>query len=370
MKGDDYTMPKITLASLSSDLYQQAHSKEMTLSMYLESLDPTPENCKLDAFERLMKEAGIITKNIPEKNVFSSKVEAFYRTSENKILFPEYIARTLVQSMVQYPVFQYLVAARTMIDSNVYKAAYLDLDDANNKKATQMKRVTEASELPVARLKLGESAINIYKYGRAIEASYEALRRMTLDIFNIHLQEIGIQAADNKIAEILSVIKDGDGNKNAATQYKTSELDSTATSKLTRESFIRFLLKFYPRNCNTIVSDEDGLIQLLEVLYPASNSAALMDELIAKGLNISVVLPQGLVSNVTLLYSPYVEKIDNKVAFYGLNRESAIEEIVEIGSTINEADKFIKNQTEILTVSENSGFRKILKKSSAILKVQ
>jgi predicted P-loop ATPase/GTPase len=76
------------------------------------------------------------------------------------------------------------------------------------------------------------------------------------------------------------------------------------------------------------------------------------------------------VSNITLLYSPHVEKIDGNVAIYGLNRESAIEEIVEVGSTINEVDKFIKNQTEIMTISENSGFRKILKKSSAILTLE
>ena len=363
-------MANITLQNLSMDLYRQAHSKEMTLSMYLESLDPSPEGSKLDAFERLMQEAGIVTRNIPEKNIFSSKVDAFYRTDENKLLFPEYIARTLVQAMVQYPVYQYLVAARTMIDSNVYKAAYLDLDDASNKKATQMRRVTEAAELPVAKLKLGESAINIYKYGRAIEASYEALRRMSIDVFNIHLQEIGIQAADNKIAEILTVIKDGDGNNNAATIYKASGLDSSFTTALTRTAWIKFLLKFYPRACNTVVADEEGLLQILEVLYPASTVAGLMDELLANGLNISVQLPQNIVTNVTLLYSPYVEKINNKHAIYGLNRESAIEEIVEVGSTISEVDKFIKNQTEVLTISENSGFRKILKKSSAIMTLE
>jgi len=363
-------MANITLQNLSMDLYRQAHSKEMTLSMYLESLDPSPEGSKLDAFERLMQEAGIVTRNIPEKNIFSSKVDAFYRTDENKLLFPEYIARTLVQAMVQYPVFQYLVAARTMIDSNVYKAAYLDLDDASNKKATQMRRVTEAAELPVAKLKLGESAINIYKYGRAIEASYEALRRMSIDVFNIHLQEIGIQAADNKIAEILTVIKDGDGNNNAATIYKAKDLDSSFSSALTRTAWIKFLLKFYPRACNTVVADEEGLLQILEVLYPASTVAGLMDELLANGLNISVQLPQNIVTNVTLLYSPYVEKINNKHAIYGLNRESAIEEIVEVGSTISEVDKYIKNQTELLTISENSGFRKILKKSSAIMTLE
>ncbi len=363
-------MAKIALSNLTPDLYRQAHSKEMTLSMLLESIDPSSEGSKLDAFERLMQEAGIVTRNIPEKNIFSSKVDAFYRTDENKLLFPEYIARTLVQAMVQYPVFQYLVAARTMIDSNVYKAAYLDLDDASNKKATQMRRVTEAAELPVAKLKLGESAINIYKYGRAIEASYEALRRMSIDVFNIHLQEIGIQAADNKIAEILTVIKDGDGNNNAAISYKAKDLDSSFSSALTRTAWIKFLLKFYPRACNTVVADEEGLLQILEVLYPASTVAGLMDELLAKGLNISVQLPQNIVTNVTLLYSPYVEKINNKHAIYGLNRESAIEEIVEVGSTISEVDKFIKNQTELLTISENSGFRKILKKSSAIMTLE
>ena len=81
-------------------------------------------------------------------------------------------------------------------------------------------------------------------------------------------------------------------------------------------------------------------------------------------------MPQNLVTNVTLLYSPHIEKIGGKVPLYGLNRESAIEEIVELGSTINEADKFIKNQTQLLTVSENSGFRKILKKSSAIMTLE
>lgn len=361
---------KITLQNLTSDLYREAHSKEMTLSSYLESLDPTQEGSNLDAFERLMKEAGILTKSIPEKNIFASKVEAFYRTNEIKTLFPEYVGRTLVQAMTQYPVFKYLIAARTMIDSNVYKAGYLDLDDANNKKATQMKRVTEAAELPVAKLKLGESAINIYKYGRAIEASYEALRRMTLDVFNIHLQEIGVQAADNKIAEILSVIKDGDGNNNPATSYKASDLDSSYSTALTRTAWIKFLLKFYPRACNTVVSNEDGLLQILEVLYPAGDVASKMDALLANGLNVAVTLPQNLVTNVTLLYSPHAEKIGGKNALYGLNRESAIEEIVELGSTINEADKFIKNQTQLLTVSENSGFRKILKKSSAIMTLE
>ena len=363
-------MAKIALSALNSDLYRQAHEKIMTFSMFLESQDPTPEGSKLDAFERLMKEAGILTKNVLSKNLFSSKVDAFYRTDGNKVLFPEYVARTLVHAMTEFPIMQYLIAARTPIDSNVYKASYLDLNDAKNKKATEMRRVTEAADLPVARLRLGETAITLYKYGRAIEASYEALRRMSIELFNIHIEAIGAYAADNKVNEIMTVIKDGDGNSNAAEQYKTSTFDSTATSALSRSAWIKFLLKFYPYSCDTVISNEDGLIQILEVLYPKAEVSGKMDELLANGLQVKTALPQNLVNNVTLLYSPYAAKIDDKVTMYGLNKGSAMEEIFELGSTINEADKFIKNQTELMTISENSGFRKILKGSSAIMKVQ
>lgn len=360
---------KITLNTLSSDLYQKAHEQDMTLSMFLESQDPTPEDGKLDAFERLMKEAGILTKTIGEKNLFSSKVETFYRTNETKILFPEYVARTLVQAMTEFPIFKYLVAARTPIDSNVYKASYLDWNDKDNKKAVEMRRVTEAADLPVARLKLGETAITLYKYGRAVEASYEALRRMSLELFERHINKIGVEAANNKIAEILTVIKDGDGNSNAATAHKVKDFDATATA-ITRTAWVKFLLKFYPYGCDTVIANEDGLLQILEVLYPKTELAGKIDELLAGGLNVKTNLPQGLVSNITLLYSPHINKIGGKEAIYGITRENCIEEIFEVGSTITEADKFIKNQTQIMTVSENSGFRKIFKDSARILTIE
>ena len=69
----------------------------------------------------------------------------------------------------------------------------------------------------------------------------------------------------------MTVIKDGDGNNNAATIYKAKDLDSSFTSALTRTAWIKFLLKFYPRACNTVVADEEGLLQILEVLYPCIN---------------------------------------------------------------------------------------------------
>lgn len=360
----------ILLKDLHGGLYKQAHEQGVTFSALLEKENPSKPDSKLDAYERLMMEAGILPLSNHSKNVFASNIEAFYRTDENKALFPEYVARTLVKAMTVFPLYNYLVANRFGIDGNVYSATYLDLDDPSNKSKLAMKRVTEAADLPVAKLKLGKSAIQFSKYGMGVEASYEAIRRMSLDLFNIHIRAIGTYAADNKVAEILSVIKDGDGNSNAAPIAKTSDLDATATTTITKDAWIKFLLSFYPYNCNTVVANVDGLLQILKVLYPASEIASKMDELLASGLKVSTVLPQNLIANTTLLYSPEIEKISNKEVVYGLDRNNTIEEIFELGSTINEADKFIKNQTQIMTVSENSGFRKILKGASKILSIQ
>lgn len=360
---------RIMLNNLNIDTYREAFSKGLTLSSYLEMNDPSPEGSKIDAFGRLMQEAGIVSRSIPDRNIFSSQVEAFYRTDENKSLFPEFIARTLIKSMADFPLYNYLVAGRTPIDSNVYKAAYLDLDEAKNKKATEMRRVVEATDLPTAKLTLGKKAVEIYKYGRAIEISYEALRRMSIDMFRLHINRIGLDAASNKVEEILDVIKDGDGNNNAAESIKMKSLDSTAT-KLTRDAWIKFLLGFYPNGANTVIANTDGLLQILEVLYPKVEVAGKMDELLSSGLNVKTNLPQNLIGNTTLLYSPHIEKIGGKEAIYAIDRNNCISELVEIGSTINEADRFIKNQTELLTISENSGFMKMFKDSAKVLTIE
>jgi len=356
---------------LTRDLYNQASENEMTLSQLLEQLAPAPEGSKLTAFENQLKEYGIVTQSIPEKGIIASKVEAFYRTDESKVLFPEFIATQLRESLTQMSILQYLLATTTTIDSNAYRNIYCDDSDAN-KKAAKKVRVTEASELPKSRLKTRENAIKIWKYGRAIEASYEVIRRMRIDLLAVHIRRIGEQAAQDEVVDVLDIILNGDGNSDtAATVLKAkTDLDSTATSgTLSKAAWIRFLLRFYPYQCNTVVASEDGLLQILNIIYP-SDATQMMDFLL-KGMAITakVELPQQLWTNVTLLYSPSVEKINAHVALYGIDRRYCIEKVVEAGSDIQEADKFITNQTQVLTISETAGFAKMFNEANKILEI-
>lgn len=363
-------MSKFALSNLTPDLYQKAHKQGMTLSMYLETQDPTPSGEKLDAYERLVREAGILVKSMPDRNLFSSNVEAFYRTNENKLLFPEFVARTLVKAMTEFPIYRYLVALRTGIDSGVYESSYLDLADPKNKKATEMRRVTEASDLPKATLKLGTSTIKLYKYGRAVGISYEAFRRMSIELFQRNISIIGNEAANNKVTEIIATIINGDGNSNAAPVIKQSDIGATAGDKLARDTWIKFLLGFYGiGGCDTVLANVDGLIQILEVLYPEGSVASQIDQVLRNGLNVSVTMPQNLVTNFTLLYSPDIAKSNGHEAIIGINRDTCIQEVFELNSTIQEADINVINQTKVLTVSETSGFHKIFKESAKVLEL-
>lgn len=357
--------------ALARDLYTQAKAEKITLSQLLEKLEPSPEGSKLTAFQRQLKEQKIITKTIAAKGINASTVEAFYRTDESKVLFPEFVATALRESLFSDSILPYLVGMTTSIEGNAYRTIYCKNTEAN-KKAARRKRVSEAADLPKSKLITAENTTKIWKFGNAIEASYEVIRRMKIDMLQLHIKKIGQQAGHDEVLDILDVIKDGDGNDNAATIYKAkTDLDPEATAgTLSQNAFIAFLLRFWPNKCNTIIANEAGLLQVLNILFPAATASHMVALLVGgAALPARVEMPQGLFSNFVLLYEPQVEAINNHPVVYGLDQRYAIEKVIETGSDINEADRFITNQTEILTISENAGFNKIFQEASAILEI-
>ena len=187
---------------LNRTMYDQARSAKQTISQFLEQKYPTPEGEKLDAFQRALKQEGIFTRSIYDKGISASELEAFYRTEESRFLFPEYIARTVREAIVQDTMLPWLVGVYTTIDSDTYRTFYVDDQPEKQKK----KRVTEAAELPRVKITGREQVVKIYKFGRAIEASYEVLRRMKIDMLALHLRRIAMQVAKDKVEEILNVI--------------------------------------------------------------------------------------------------------------------------------------------------------------------
>ena len=344
---------------LSRAMYDQARLAKQSISQFLENKYPTPEGEKLDAFQRALKQENIFTKSIYDKGVVASEMQAFYRTEESRFLFPEYIARTVREAVVQDTMLPYLIGVFTTIDSDTYRTFYVD--DQPEKQG--LKRITEAAELPRVAIKGREQVVKIYKFGRAIEASYEVLRRMKIDMLALHLRRIAMQVAKDKVEEILDVIVNGDGNNNKAPVIKSSTLVSGATD-ITAEVFLRFLMEFEEFPCNTLIADKTGFINIVLAELPNLSAVDVL-KILAQGTSVGINLadPQMPTGAVRLFWHKDVAA--DKIV--GINNQFAIEQVTEAGSDIYESDRFIQRQTEILTLSETNGYAKIFPESTKVL---
>jgi len=340
--------------ALNAKMYNDAAADRLNLTQYLERLDPSSEGAVLNALGRQLKERGIITRSNYAKGIVASTVEdAFYRTEDNDVLFPEVIASGVREAYVSDVMLSALIGQYTTIAGNAYKTVYAD--DQPTKQG--LKRVTEASELPKTKLVTRTQEVKIYKYGRAIEASYEVVRRMQIDLLALHVRRMAMQAAKDKVEEILTIIEDGDGNSNAAPVIKLTDLDSAATSKtITAKAWLAFLMEFEEFACNTIIASKDAFLQIMLTdigSFTAAQALKLLSDGRTSGVAISAPqLPSG---SLNLFWHDNLSQYE----ILGINNQYAIEQVFEAGSDVQEAARFITNQTQVLTISENSGYAKI-----------
>ena len=348
---------------------QAAATQGVSLSTYLNNKYASiveKFNGELDAFDIALLSKGIIVKDNMEFGIQSSSMMKFFTTDENRNLFPEFIIRQLRQISGMPSIINDLVASTRVINGDAAKQIVLDLSNTpagkKNKQALKKRRIAEGANIPVAELKLGEIGIKIYKYGIGVKATYEVLRRTTVDMFRKQMELVSLQASYDEVGAVIDVIVNGDGNTNPAEVYRATTLNPEATEgKLDEITLVKFLVKQAPFNFDTIVVDEEVYTQICTIL---------MDKNLTNSINpkIGFDFPQGLLSNLRVIYSEDLEKTtDGKHQIIALAKNYAIEKTIEAGSMINEVSKTIENQTQLAVMTENAGFNKIDSRASAIL---
>ena len=325
-------------------------------------------NGELDAFDIALLSKGIIVKDNLEFGIQSSSMMTFFTTDENKMLFPEFMVRQLRQISGMPSIINEIVASTRVITGDAAKQVVLDLSNtpagAKNKQALKKRRIAEGANIPVATLKLGEIAIKIYKYGIGVKATYEVLRRTTIDMFRKQMELVSLQAGYDEVGAVVEVIVEGDGNTNPAKVYQATELNPQAEEgKIDEITLVKFLVKQAPFNYDTILVDEEIYTQICTIL---------LDKNLTNAINprVNFEFPQGLLSNLRVIYSEDLGLTgDGKHQIIGLAKKYAIEKTVEAGSIINEVSKTVENQTQLAVMTENAGFNKIDARASAILEL-
>jgi hypothetical protein len=348
---------------LAMDVYNKIIEQKTSLTAYLdEILEAADPNTKLDAYERMLKYCGIQTRSILGGRQ-ADKVQAFFRTSVSEVLFPEFVSRQVREAITNDTMLPYLIGKRTTIDSDSYKSFYVDDQPAKQHKV----RVGEAAELPTSKIVGREQNIQLWKYGRAIDYSYEFVKMIQIDMLALFIRRIAMQTAKDKVYDVLDVIESGDGNDNAAPTYNLTTLDTGASAgTLTAKGFLKFLMQFEVFPCDTLIADQDTYIDLVLTNTTGVTIANLI-WILAQGNagGFSIASPQMPNKSLRLFWHTDVTAQD----LIGINSQNAIEEVTLAGSDLSESQRFIKRQVETLTVSEINGYAKLFKEATGILKI-
>lgn len=374
---------------------EAAYKNGRTLSHQLEIDDPSSNypGERTDAFQRVLKANQIITRSMPEWGIAADEVMAFERLSEGdanhsagKTAMVEYFSRqyraaatgknpstralftsqdqplnSLSNPYADNPNARWetdlapaiplesVIGATTGIDRRTYRAFYLTPSATQ----TRLKRVVEGTDIPKVKVNGGDREIQLYKYGVALEMTYEQMREMRIDVVSRMIQRMAVQAEVDKLEAVVDVIINGDGNSGtSATNFNLTALDADASvGELTLLAWLAFKKKLAnPYFLNTALMREAVSLQL---------------ELLSVGnANIPLVALAGANSYGSI---QRINKTSDAVNYgwtdavganliLGFDKRMAVERVFQIGANVQEMQKFINNQTELMTMTETEGY--------------
>lgn len=380
----------------------------ITISQLFERLNPTDSTKReqgymTDAFTRQMKRFGIRTKSDPLNGIPASTVADFLYPPERDsrghlvdekvraatagvfqsndpqswILFPEFINRQLRVTGLPQDILGEIVAKVQPVDSQGYRSIYLE--DVRDQR--RMTRIPERGQFPTIYIQTKEHETFIEKYGIRIEGTYEYARRVRLDILSIFLQRIAAQNKLDQAEQGVDILINGDGNANAAPNWNLSTLDanvgtgpgtvydtflalygypnqsSTISKALSYNAFLKFKATIFPYQMTTMLGRLNELLQIITLQFPNINPLLLLSQFGAEGVKIGTIeLAQDMWGSVRLVYMPFM--VGGLIL--GLDKNMALEELVEVNSNITENARNILTQTNHLVVSINMGFSVII----------
>ena len=334
---------------LEKGMYRQ---EGMSFTQVLESLDPS-ENYRgtalegTDAFQRQLKRFGIRA-----KGAGSSPVEKFFRTMDSAVLFPEYIARTVRQGMEENDILPNITPTTPVIDAMDYRSIYSVPTDEDK----ELQDVEEGAQIPETEVKTKEHLVRLTKRGRMLVASYEALRFQKLDLFGVMLRQIGAHIQKQQLMDAVNVLKNGDGNDNAAAVFTVGSTPISGTKgTLGYDQLVEFWGQFDPYTMNTLLCSTNTMTKMLKIPELQNPLTGLNFQGTGK-----LTTPLGAQLHRTSAVADGV--------IIGLDNRYALEQ-VRAGDVLVEYDKLIDRQLERAAITSIAGFGKICDGAACVLNV-
>jgi hypothetical protein len=372
--------------------YREAATEKKTLTQFLEDEDPSHqwdgEDRKLNAFGRVLQASGFRFRSSPREGIWADRVEDIYEDDTGRALLPEWMNRVYrearadgyvpqvpqrrviesgesVIGSLQRPYVEAsgglysqtltpgialsdLLAFQSQIDGDVYRRAYLNDPAAAD---VRLLRIGETADIPRAKIETSEQLVRLYKYGRGIEISYEAIRRVPIDKVGIFVAKAALQVEADRVAQAIDVLLNGDGNVGtSADNFNQSTLDTGAVPTI--KGLLAFKAKFKDPYVLTHIFAREAELTNLQLLAMPNANPLLISVQDENGFGALVPMQNRYGARVLLGQTDAV----GAGVYLGIDARWALERITEAGSDIQETTRFIERQTELMVFTENDGF--------------
>lgn len=184
----------------------QPHRKEIGRVAYL-----------MAGLEKEMAVRGIRGDDTVEMAFFSSA------NGPSQPLFPVFLAAKIIAGKLATSLVPMLSAANLSIHSHVQEKVTCSDTTATR----QLKHVEEGVDLPKTTIAKTNGSITLKKYGRMLEASYEAVRLLHLDIIGLQMARMGAQIGIDQTDDFLETLEAGDGNSGTAVTALSTDVSGT-----------------------------------------------------------------------------------------------------------------------------------------------
>jgi hypothetical protein len=186
-----------------------------------------------------------------------------------------------------------------------------------------------------------------------LKASYESMRRLTIDRFALHLALLAVQSEVDKVSDAIDTLINGDGNSNtSATSYNLTTLDTGATAGTpTVQGYLSWRMQWSsPYLCNVVLAREAHVVELFTMNIGSAN-VTFSQMIGAFGIGgATPIAPQ---------LAPVVVGWTNDVAaekWLGTDTRFALEMVTEVGATLTETNRIVSEQFDEIVLTEVMAF--------------
>ena len=198
---DDLVKDRVAFLSQSSErlreqrgqkLYETLNTLGLTHEQFFRALDT-------NVADYCAQEFGIDLNRIT--------VERFFQSDPNaKWLFPDIVREAVVAGIKRKPVYPELIIRDESVNGTSYDVPFVTEDEAEE----ELRAVAEGAAIPESEITYGDRTVKLEKKGRGVIASYEVVRRMSVDLLRVHLQRIGERLGRHLDARLAEVLVNGD----------------------------------------------------------------------------------------------------------------------------------------------------------------